>query len=92
MDQAEKDKGTLAANMLDLEESKLPRALQILDKVNDGGLLSDRDIRFLRKVYEESRANESLVERHAEYVPLISRCFNLYTEIIQKGIANEANQ
>ena len=91
MQQAEKDAGTLAAIMLDLEENLLPRAMQILDKVNEGEPLSDRDIRFLRKVYEESRANESLVERHPEYTSLISRCFSLYTEIINKGIANEKN-
>jgi hypothetical protein len=91
MQQAEKDAGTLAAIMRDLEVNLLPRAMQILDKVNDGELLSDRDISFLRKVYEESRANESLVERHPEYVSLISRCFSLYTEIINKGISNEKN-
>lgn len=92
MRQSVKDAGTLAAIMLDLEENHLPRAMHILDKVNDGELLSDRDIRFLRNVYEESRANESLVERHAEYTSLISRCFCLYTEIINKGIENEKNQ
>lgn len=91
MQQAERDAGTLAAIMLDLEENLLPRAMHILDKVNDGESLSDRDIRFLRKVYEESRANESLVERHPEYASLLSRCFSLYTEIIHKGISNENN-
>jgi len=92
MDQEERDTGTLAAIMLDLEEHRLPRAMQILEKVNNGELLSDRDIRFLRRVYEDSRANEALVRRHTEYYNLISRCFGLYTEIIRKGIANETSQ
>ena len=89
MDQSEKDAGTLMALMLDLEENRLPRALQILDKVNEGGLLCDRDIDFLKKVYEDSRENELLVERHPEYCLLISRCLSLYTEIITKGLENE---
>lgn len=89
MDQSEKDAGTLTALMLNLEEIRLPRAMNILDKVNKGGLLSDRDIRFLKKVYKESRANEYLVERHPEYSGLIGRCFSLYTEIIIKGLENE---
>lgn len=89
MDQSEKDAGTLAALMLDLEENHLPRALHILDRVNSGELLSDRDIDFLKKVYEDSRANESLVERHPEYCKLVARCMGLYTEIITKGLANE---
>ena len=89
MDQSEKDTGSLAALMVELEETRLPRAIRILNRVNNGELLSDRDIRFLKKVYEDSRANESLVDRHPEYDTLICRCFSLYTEIITKGLENE---
>ena len=92
MEQAEKDAGTLAALIRHLEETRLPRAIRLLDKVNGGGLLSDRDIRLLKKVYEDSRANEALVDRHPEYDKLISRCFGLYTEIITKGIENEKSR
>ncbi len=89
MDQSEIDAGTLAALMLRLEEVRLPRALRLLEKVNGGGLLSDRDIRFLKRVYEDSRANEALLDRHPEYDGLMCRCLSLYTEIITKGIENE---
>jgi hypothetical protein len=89
MDQSEKDAGTLAALMLRLEEVRLPRAMRLLEKVNGGGLLSDRDIRFLKRVYEDSRANEALLDRHPEYDDLMCRCLSLYTEIITKGIENE---
>lgn len=89
MDKSEKDTGTLTALMLELEETLLPRAMQILDNVNKGELLSENDIGFLKNVYEDSRANEFLVERHPEYCELISRCFSLYTEIINKGLENE---
>jgi len=86
-DQEEIDSGTLAALMLDLEENRLLRALRLMDRVNDGGLLTEEDIEFLKKVYEGSRANESLVERHPEYCKLIARSLGLYTEIITKGCA-----
>lgn len=89
MDQSEIDAGTLAALMLRLEEVRLPRAMRLLEKVNGGGLLSDRDIRFLKRVYEDSRANEALLDRHPEYDGLMCRCLSLYTEIITKGIENE---
>jgi hypothetical protein len=92
MDQSEKDAGTLMTLMLDLEENRLPRAMHILDKVNAGELLSDRDIDFLKDVYEDSRENELLVERHPEYYLLTSRCLSLYTEIITKGLENEKRQ
>ena len=89
MEQSDKDTGTLAALMLELEEVRLPRALRILDRVNGGGILSERDIRFLKRVYRDSRINGRLVQRHPEYSELISRCFVLYTEIITKGLENE---
>jgi len=89
MEQSDKDTGTLAALMLYLEEVRLPRALRILERVNGGGRLSERDIRFLKRVYRDSRINEPLVKRHPEYNGLISRCFILYTEIINKGLENE---
>ena len=89
MDQSERDAGTLMTLMLNLEETHWPRAKHILDKVNAGGLRSDRDIRFLKKVYKASRQNKLLVERHPEYSLLISRCLILYTEIITKGLENE---
>ena len=89
MDQSEKDAGTLAALMLRLEEVRLPRAMRLLEKVNGGGLLSDRDIRFLKRVYKDSRANEALLDRHPEYDDLMCRCLSLYTEIITKGVENE---
>ncbi len=92
LDQEESDEGTLAAMMLDLEENRLPRALRLLDRVNDGKLLSEEDIQFLKEAYEDSRANESLVERHPEYCKLIARSLGLYTEIINKGVANEKSR
>lgn len=92
LDQDEIDSGTLAAMMLDLEENRLPRALRLLDRVNRGELLSEEDIQFLKEAYEDSRANESLVERHPEYCKLIARSLGLYTEIINKGVANEKSK
>lgn len=89
MEQSEKDAGTLAALMLDLEEIRLPRAMQILEKVNEGEILSEYDITFLKSVYEDSRETELLVERHPDYYSVICRCLSLYTEIITKGIENE---
>ena len=89
MEQSDKDTGTLAALMLELEEVRLPRALRILGRVNGGEILSERDIRFLKSVYRDSRINGRLLKRHPTYSGLISRCLVLYTEIITKGLENE---
>ena len=89
MEQSEKDAGTIAALMLRLKETRLPRAKQLLEKVNGGDTLSDSDIRFLKGVYEDSRSSQALVKRNPEYHKLISSFTDLYTEIITKGLENE---
>jgi hypothetical protein len=89
VDQSEKDAGTIAALMSRLKDVRLPKAKLLLDKVNGGELLSDSDIRFLKKIYEDSKSNHSLVQRNPEYHRLISGFLGLYTEITTKGLENE---
>jgi len=89
MDQSRRDAGTITALMIRLKESRLPRAKRLLEKVNEGDLLSDQDIAFLERVYNDSRNSQPLVKRHPEYHELIVRVMNLYTEIINKGLENE---
>jgi hypothetical protein len=89
MDQSEKDAGTIAALMIRFKEFRLPRAQRMLDKVNDGEKLSDNDIQFLKRVYNDGRKTQPLVRRHPEYNDLITRYISLYTEIIDKGLENE---
>lgn len=50
---------------------------------------SDSDIRFLKRVYADSRDNQQLVKRNPDYSHLISGFIDLYSEIIAKGIENE---
>lgn len=89
MDQKTEDAGTIAALMLRLKQTRLPRALRLLEKVNEGEKLANEDIAFLKRVYNDSRSSQSLVTRHPEYEDLIVRTLDLYTEIITKGLENE---
>ena len=89
MEQSEKDAGTIAALMLRMTETRLPRALRLLEKVNEGGTLGDNDIAFLRRVFDDSVKNQSLFRRNPEYQAIISRLIGLYTEIVNKGLENE---
>jgi len=75
--------------MIRLNEYRLPRAKRLLEKVNEGDTLSNEDISFLKRVYNDSRNSQPLVQRHPEYHELIARALNLYTEIITKGLENE---
>jgi hypothetical protein len=89
MDPKTRDAGTITALMLRMQEQRLPRAKRMLEKVNNGDILSEEDITFLERVYEDSRSIQPLVKRHPEYENMIIRAIDLYTEIINKGLENE---
>ena len=89
MEQSKMDAGAIAALMIRMKEIRLPRATRMLERVNRGEKLSDSDIQFLKRVYNDSRNSQALVARHPEYHELISRAIDLYTEIINKGLENE---
>jgi hypothetical protein len=89
MEQSKIDAGTIAALMLRFKDVRLPRANRLLEKVKGGETLSDSDIRFLKRVYNDGRNSQPLIERNPEYKELISRAIELYTEIITKGLENE---
>lgn len=92
MDQEEKDAGTISALMIRMTETRLPRAYRLLERVNDGGTLSDNDIRFLKRVLRDSRSNQSLFKRNPELIDLVSRFIDLYAEIVEKALANEKSR
>ena len=92
MDQSQKDAGAIAALILRLTEYRLPRAKRLLKRVNEGNTLSDDDIRFLKRVYEDGRSNQSLYRRNPEYNRLLTGFTELYIEIITKGVENEKSR
>lgn len=89
MDQDQKDAGTIAALMKRMKVTRLPRAKRLLEKVNRGETLSNGDIQFLKRIYEDSRSNQPLVKRNPEYHGLIAQVLDLYAEIITRGLENE---
>lgn len=87
-----KDAGTLEALMIRLREYRLPRALRILDKVNQGQVLLDSDLEFLHRVLEDSRGLRPLIERNPDYMSLVCKLADLYSEIVSKSLENEKRQ
>ncbi len=89
MDQAAVDEGTIIALILRMDESRLPRARQLLDKVKTGEVLSDRDIGFLKRVCSDNMSNQALIMRNPDFQRLMAKFIDLYTEIISRALENE---
>jgi len=87
--QETKDAGVLAVIVARMEQQRLPRAIDLKAKVEQGGVLDDLDIEFLEQVFADSNELKPLLLRHPEYQDLAARMMALYREITTKALENE---
>ena len=83
------DAGIIQTLLDRLNSQRLPMALTLKEKVDQGGTLSDHDIRKLEEVFADARKIQPLVDRHPEYHDLVARILNLYREILDRALENE---
>ena len=89
MTEKSEDAGMVAVLIQRFEGERLPRALDLKEKVDRGGTLNDNDIAFLEQVFEDANTLKPLLDRHDEYHKLVAQAINLYKEITEKALANE---
>ena len=80
----------VAQTLLDrMSNQRLPRALELKEKVDAGETLGEFDLNFLEEVFKDAHAIQPMVERHPEYQQLVSRAIHLYKEILDKALENQ---
>ncbi len=89
MSESEKEAGVLAVLIERFEKQRLPRALDLKEKVDKGERLDQFDTAYLEEVLEDAEQVRLLVDKHPEYQTLYARAVHLYKEITEKALQNE---
>lgn len=87
-----KDVGALTAIGERLVKTRLPRALEIKERVDLGEVLTDYDIGFLEEVFEDAREIGPILSQHPQYHDIAARVIALYKEITTKALENQQRQ
>jgi hypothetical protein len=86
------DPGVLSAVMERFQKQRLPRILDIKERVDEGGTLNDLDIAFLEEVFEDTRQYKGFVDQNSEFQDLYTRVVHLYEQITDRALENEKQQ
>lgn len=87
------DTGMIEAILQRLNDFRLPRLLELKERMDVGEVPSDYDLEFLEQVLEDSRSVQGIIQRHPEVQPLAAKVTALYHEITSKALVNaEKNQ
>ncbi len=81
--------GVVLAILERMEKFRLPRAFEIKDRVDAGGLLDESDIEFLEHVMHDSQEIKKLADQRTDLQDLYTRAIDLYSEIMDKALENE---
>ena len=89
MTDSSQDTGVIVALVERFTEQRLPRAIAIKERVDQGQRLSEQDISFLEQVLSDAEKIKPLVDRHPEWQELVAKAVQLYQEITEKALQNE---
>ena len=83
------DEGTIQALLERLVKVRLPRALEIKQRIDGGQRLGDNDIAFLKSALEDAQHAGKYVARNPQFQTLGVQIVQLYDDIIRKALENE---
>jgi len=89
MDKSTETLGVLIALLDRMEKQRLPRLLMLKDKVDQGNLLSERDLDFMERTLEGVRNAEPILDQKPRFQELFVKLVDLYEDISSRALENE---
>lgn len=89
MTEVSKQEGIVTALLERLEQRRIPRALDIKEKVDSGEILDEYDIEFLERVMKDAEVTKRYIDERPDLQALYTRVVGLYQEITKKALENE---
>ena len=83
------DTGIIEALLARLNAYRLPRLLELKERVDRGETITDNDLQLLERVLEDGREVQPLIDRNPEVQPIYAQMTTLYAEITAKAVQNE---
>lgn len=71
------------------KKQRYPRAISLIDKVENGEVLSHFDLVFLKEVSDDISNIKPLLDRQPECQVIANKMLHLCSEIAVKGLKNE---
>ncbi len=89
MNDSTMDEGLLEVLLERLEKQRLPRLLEINEKLDAGNALEDFDLDFLESSIADARKAIPMIDRHPQYQSLAAKVMELYKIITEKALKIE---
>ena len=89
MHESEDEVGVIVALMERFEKQRLPRLLELKEKVDRGNVLNESDIAFIEQVTQDAQRSKPLMDKHPEWHRFCATVVHLYEEITEKALENE---
>jgi hypothetical protein len=92
MDEDTKEDGVILALIERFERQRLPRILELKQKVDRQELLDEAEMEFLEGVITDAVQNKPLIDKHPEWQKFCAEVVHLYEEITEKALQNEQDK
>ena len=83
------DTGIIQAILECFQKQRLPRVMEIKQKLDRGDTLNEFDIEYLSEAIHDNCGFIPYLGRHPEYESLVSRVIHYYKAITDEALSNE---